>query len=493
MSPEVRLLLLPQDAPPDAVALDGDPVTAPALDLRPGFQDHLTVSRALITDLYELNMAASYLRRGMVGPATFSLFVRNMPVDRGFLISAGLEDCLSYLEDVAFDAEDLAWLAGAGFPADVVDAFAGLRFTGDVDAIPEGRVVLPNEPIMEVTAPIAEAQLVEAFLLNQVTFQTTVATKAARCRLAAADIDLVDFALRRTHGIDAGMAVARLSAIAGFVATSNVEAARRFGLPVAGTMAHAYIEAFPSEASAFRAFAQDLPGRTTFLVDTYDTMAGISTAIDVIRELGLGGSLGVRLDSGDLVALSREARRLLDAAGLREVRIFASGGLDEYELERFVAQRAPIDAAGVGTRMGVSADAPYVDSAYKLVAFGGRPVLKLSPGKVTLPGAKQIWRRQPIEEDLLSRRDEPGPAGAEPLLVPVMRDGRRVAAPEGIEAARARLTTDLEALPAEARALRRPTVPRVRVSTGLDELSRAVTAGLPRSGGGTSCAGPGLG
>lgn len=443
------------------------------------------MGRALITDLYELNMAASYLRRGMVGPATFSLFVRKLPVDRGFLVSAGLEDCLSYLEAFAFEDEDLAWLAGAGFPADIVDAFASLRFTCDVHAIPEGRIVLPNEPIIEVTGPIAEAQLVETYLLNQVTFQTAVATKAARSRLAAGDIDLVDFALRRTHGVDAGMAVARLSAIAGFVATSNVEAARRFGLRAAGTMAHSYIEAFPSEATAFRAFAEDLPERTTFLVDTYDTLAGVTTAIEVIRDLGLGGlgrSLGVRLDSGDLVALSRQARRLLDGAGLPEVRIFASGGLDEYELERFVAEGAPIDAAGIGTKMGVSADAPYLDSAYKLVAFGDRPVMKLSAGKVTLPGAKQVWRRRPIEEDVLARRDEPGPAGAEPLLIPVMRDGRRVAAPESIDTARARLQGDLESLPAEARRLRRPVVPRVRVSPALDDLYREVTETLPRLG-----------
>ena len=304
------------------------------------------MGRALITDLYELNMAASYLRRGMVGSATFSLFVRKLPADRGFLVAAGLEDCLSHLESFSFEDEDLAWLREAGFSPDTVDAFAGLRFTGDVFAVPEGRVVLTDEPILEVTAPIPEAQLVETYLLNQVTFQTALATKATRCRLAAGDIELVDFALRRTHGIEAGMAVARLSAIAGFGSTSNVDAARRFGLRAAGTMAHSYIEAFPTEVEAFRAFAQDLPERTTFLVDTYDTLTGVATAIEVIRELGLSGSLGVRLDSGDLVALARDARRMLDEAGLPQVRIFASGGLDEYDLERFVAEGAPIDAVG---------------------------------------------------------------------------------------------------------------------------------------------------
>ena len=239
--------------------------------------------------------------------------------------------------------------------------------------------------------------------------------------------------------------------MAGFVATSNVEAARRFGLRVAGTMAHAYIEAFPSEAEAFRAFAADLPERTTFLVDTYDTLAGVATAIDVIRELGLTGPLGVRLDSGDLVELARGARRLLDDAGLPQVRIFVSGGLDEYDLERFVAEGAPIDAAGVGTKLGVAADAPYLDSAYKLVAYGDRPVLKLSAGKATLPCAKQVWRRAPIEEDLLAGRDEARPLVGEPLLVPVMRAGARVAPPDSIETARARLDRDLDALPRRLR------------------------------------------
>ena len=447
----------------------------PALDRRPTSTHDRTVGRALITDLYELNMAASYLRRAMVGSATFSLFVRKLPADRGFLVAAGLEDCLSYLESFSFEDEDLGWLREAGFSPDEVDAFAGLRFRGDVFAVPEGRIVLADEPILEVTASLPEAQLVETYLLNQVTFQTALATKATRCRLAAGDIELVDFALRRAHGVEAGMAVARLSAIAGFGSTSNVEAARRFGLRAAGTMAHSYIEAFPKEVDAFRAFAQDLPERTTFLVDTYDTLTGVATAIEVIRELGLSGSLGVRLDSGDLVALARDARSMLNEAGLPQVRIFASGGLDEYDLERFVAEAAPIDAVGVGTRMGVSADAPSLDSAYKLVAYDGRPVLKLSAGKATLPGAKQVWRRSTIEEDLLAQREETGPDGAEPLLVPVMRAGMRVAPPDGIESARSRLSRDLAALAPEAIALREPVPPRVRVSERLGALAREIT------------------
>lgn len=429
----------------------------------------------LVTDLYELNMAASYLRRGMSGPATFSLFVRALPRDRGFLVAGGLEDCLTALESLAFEPEDLDWLRGAGFDDATVRAFAGLRFTGDVRAVPEGRVVLADEPLLEVTAPTAEAQLVETVLLNHITYQTAIATKAARCRLAAGGMDLVDFAFRRTHGIEAAMAVARLSSIAGFVATSNVEAARRYGLPAAGTMAHSYVEAFPREADAFRAFPEDLSGPVTFLVDTYDTLAGVRTAVRVIKDMRLDRPLAVRLDSGDLVALARETRGILDEAGLREVRIFASGGLDEYDLERFVLERAPIDAAGVGTRMGVSADAPSLDSAYKLVAFGDRPVCKLSPGKATLPGAKQVWRNFPIEQDVLALREEAGPDGHEPLLVDVMRNGRRLRDSDTIAAARDRCARDVAALPPGARRIRGPSSPRVRVSDELAALTTRTT------------------
>ena len=428
-----------------------------------------------MTDFYELNMAASYLRRGMTEPATFSLFVRRLPETRGFLVAAGLEDCLPWLESFAFDDEDLEWLSGAGFDQETLDAFASIRFTGDVHAVPEGRVVLADEPLMEVTAPLPEAQLLETFLLNQVTYQTAVATKAARCRLAAPDIHLVDFALRRTHGVDAGMAFARVSAMAGFTATSNVEAARRFGLQATGTMAHSYIEAFDREEDAFRAFAEDVPGRTTFLVDTYDTLEGVEAAVRTIRELGLTESLAVRIDSGDLAGLAREARRLLDGAGLPEVRIFVSGGLDEHDLERITSEGAPIDGAGVGTRVAVSDDAPYLDTVYKLVEYAGRPVLKLSAGKATLPGRKQVWRRLPHEDDVLGLRDEAGPEGGEPLLEPVMRRGVRAGPPDTLEASRGRLESDLRVLPPAAVDLRSPVAPRLRVSPGLGALTDEIS------------------
>lgn len=432
------------------------------------------MTRALVTDLYELTMAASYLRRGMGSPATFSLFVRTLPPQRGFLVAAGLEDCLTFLESFAFAEEDLRWVRDAGFDDETVDAFAGLRFTGDVWAVPEGRIVLPGEPLLEVTAPLPEAQLVETFLLNQVTFQTAIASKAARCRLAAGPIQLVDFALRRTHGVDAGMAVARLTAMVGFAATSNVEAARRHGLRAAGTMAHSFIEAFATERDAFRAFAEDHPDRLTFLVDTYDTIGGVEAAIEVIGELALTEGLAVRLDSGDLHALSREVRGVLDDAGLAHVRIFVSGGLDEVDLERFVAAGLPIDAAGVGTRLGVSADAPYLDSVYKLVAAGDRPVVKLSIGKATLPGPKQVWRRLPLTEDVLALRDEPVPPDHDPLLVPVMRGGRRVDPPGTIDDARTRFERDVDALPPAARRVQDPAPPPVRMSDALAALAAAL-------------------
>jgi nicotinate phosphoribosyltransferase len=423
---------------------------------------------ALLTDLYELNMAASYLRRGMDGSATFSLFIRRMPPHRGFLVATGLEACLDHLERFAFDEEDLTYLAGAGFDAAAVDAFRDLRFTGEVWAVPEGRVVYANEPLLEVTAPIAEAQLAETFLLNAISLHTTVATKAARCLIAAEGRELVDFSFRRDQGVDAALAVARACALVGFAATSNVDAAHRLGIRAAGTMAHSYVESFPSEVEAFRAFAEDFPGRTTFLVDTYDTFGGVRAAIEVIRELGLEPPLAVRLDSGDLAQLSRGARAILDEAGLPEVRVFASGGLDEYAIEGLVRGGAPIDAFGVGTMVGVSADAPYVDSVYKLVSYAGRPVSKLSPAKATAPGAKQVFRGP--DGDVIALRDEPPGEGQEPLLNRVMSGGRRTDAQEPLEAARTRFEHDLATIPDGAAGISDPMTPEIPLSDALRAL-----------------------
>jgi len=437
------------------------------------------VPGGLLADLYELNMAASYLRRAMTGPATFSLFVRRLPPGRGFLVAAGLEGCLQFLEGFSFTGEDLGYLRRVqGYGEDTLAAFARLRFTGDVQAVPEGRVVFAGEPLLEVTAPVAEAQLAETVLLNHVTFQTSVATKAARCVLAAGGAQLVDFSFRRTQGIDAGLAVARASAIAGFTATSNVEAARRYGLDAAGTMAHSFIEAFSNEEDAFTAFARDFPAKTTFLVDTYDTGQGVRAAIEVAQLLRLAGPVGVRLDSGDLAALARTARCMLDDAGLSDARIFASGGLDEYAIADLVAHGAPIDAYGVGTKMGVSADAPCLDSAYKLVAYAGRPVMKLSPGKVSQPGAKQVYRG--AGGDVLALRGEPAPPGYEPLLAPVMRHGRRLAPAEPLTMAQRRCADDLGRLPPDARAPRAPAPVPVTVSPQLTILRDRLAGELTR-------------
>lgn len=425
---------------------------------------------ALLTDLYELNMAASYLRRGMRQEATFSLFVRTLPPTRGFLVSAGLEPCLEFLETFDFPERDLDYLEDVlHFPRDVVDAFAGLRFQGEVWAVPEGRIVHAGEPLLEITAPIAVAQLVEPFLLNQITFHTTIASKAARCVIAADGRDVVDFALRRTQGLEAAMTVARVSSIVGFSSTSNVEAARQLGLNVAGTMAHSYVESFPTEAEAFRTFARDFPERTTFLVDTYDTLNGVRAAIAVMKELNLSEHLGIRIDSGELGQLSRAAREILDDAGLPEVRIFVSGGLDEVEVDRLVRSGAPIDAFGVGTRVGVSADAPSLDSAYKLVEYDSRPMLKLSSQKATSPGRKQVFRGP--DGDTIGLRDEALPAESEPLLVPVMTDGRRTGPHRTLETARGLFHADLERLPEPMKATERPDQHVPRVSDALLQLT----------------------
>ncbi|MGA8296427.1 MAG: nicotinate phosphoribosyltransferase [Acidimicrobiales bacterium] len=437
-----------------------------------------SVVRALSTDLYEIKMAASYLRRGMKEPATFSLFIRRIPSSRGYLVAAGLEDCLSYLENLRFDPDELEYLSRIGFDDRDLESLAALRFTGEVRAIPEGRVVLANEPLLEVTAPIAEAQLVETYLLNQITFQTAMASKAARCVTAAGEIELFDFALRRTHGIEAADALARLCAIAGFKGTSNVSAACHFGLTAVGTMAHSYIEAFAKEEDAFRAFAEDFPERSVFLVDTYDTPTGVDRAAELISRLRLHDT-AVRIDSGDLARLSREARRRLDAAGLNSTRVFVSGGVDEHALERFVADHDPIDAAGIGVMLGVSYDAPTLDSAYKLVEIDGRPTMKLSPERVNLPGAKQLWRSASVFEDILGVRDETGPVGGEALLGVVMQGGKRVGEPDSIKQAADRLQKDLARLPEEARRVRSPIAPSAAVSVELTSLADRV-ADTPR-------------
>ncbi|WP_405895525.1 MULTISPECIES: nicotinate phosphoribosyltransferase [unclassified Streptomyces] len=435
------------------------------------------MSSATTTDLYEVTMAMSYLREGMSGPATFSLFVRDLPPGRGFLVAAGLESSLDFLSGFRVGAEDVdAFASALHRPPRDLAPLLGTEFTGQVRAVPEGRIVLAGEPLLEVTAPLPQAQLVETYLLNQVSHQTTIASKAARCVLAAAGHPVVDFSLRRTHGPQAGYQAARLSGMVGFAGTSNVAAATAEGLPAVGTMAHSYIEAFGTEEAAFRAFARAHPGPLTLLVDTYDTEAGVRVAARVLRDLdqaARGPGSAVRLDSGDLGALASRARALLDAAGLPDVRIVASGGLDEYSVDDLVRSGAPIDVYAVGTRVGVSADAPYLDSAYKMVEYDGRPVMKLSSAKVTAPGAKQVFRR-PGYADVIGLRDEPPPDGGLPLLEPVMRNGKRTAGRPDPAERDERYAADLAGLPPAARRIRAPVAPRAATSARLTALAAEV-------------------
>jgi len=435
------------------------------------------MTQGLATDLYQLTMFASYLHASMGEQATFSLFVRKLPPNRSFWVANGLEDAIAAVETMRFEPDDLDYLASLGFDDVVCDALAGFRFEGDIWAAPEGTVLLPGEPVVEVTAPLPQAQLVETALLNQVTYQSAIATKAARCMLAASGrASLVDFSLRRTHGMEAAMAAARAMAIAGFVATSNVEAARRLGIPPAGTMAHSYIEAFPDERSAFGAFARLFPERTTFLVDTFEVTQGLRAAIETSRSHGLAQGFGVRIDSGDLDELSREARHLLDQAGLSKAAIVASGNLDEFEVKRLLDSGAPIDVFGLGTRVGTSSDAPYLDTAYKLVQYGEKPVMKLSEGKETLPGPKQVYRSD--EGDLLTVRSDPPPFNGRALLEKFVSSGSRVRPPEPWQEANRRLWKDLEALPPAARQIESPAILEPEISPALHQLTEEVRSSL---------------
>jgi nicotinate phosphoribosyltransferase len=438
---------------------------------------------ALFTDLYELRMAASYFREQMRGEATFSLFVRKLPPQRSFLVAAGLQDVLEFLRQFQFSEAAIRYVRSlGGFDPAFLDFLADLRFTGSVRAVPEGTVVFANEPLLEVTAPIIEAQLVETAILNFCHLQTLQASKAVRSVLAARGRPVVDFGLRRTHGIDAGLKAARAAFIVGAEMTSNVLAGLYYGIPPAGTMAHSYIEAFAHEIDSFRAFARAFPAGTTLLVDTYDTLAATHKAVTVARELeGRGQRLAaVRLDSGDIPRLSKEVRRLLDEVGLGYVRIFVSGGLDEDAVQTLLDAGAPIDAFGIGTRMNVSADAPYFDMAYKIVSYAGRNVLKLSAGKATLAGEKQVYRFRgddgSFANDVLALREEPAPAGGEPLLRPVMRGGALVEPLPSLPAIRDYARAQIAALPGAVRRLRDPATYSVRYSERLLAGQRALEA-----------------
>ncbi len=425
-------------------------------------------------------MAQALFRQGMSATATFSLFIRTYPPNRAFFVSAGLEDVLDYLSNLNFSGQAIDYLRALGiFSEDFLQYLRGVRFTGSVRAIPEGRLYFADEPAVEVTAPIIEAQLVETFIINQVNLQSMLATKAARCVWAAQGRGIADFASRRTQGTDAALKMARASYIAGFNSTSNVLAASLYGMPPAGTMAHSFVSAFATELDAFRAYAESFPDRTTLLLDTYDTIAGTWNAVQVAKEMEADGQqlVAVRLDSGDFDELSRQVRRILDDSGLDYVKILASGGLDEYELETLVKAGAPIDLFGVGTKAGVSADAPWSDMAYKLVCFDDRPVMKLSTGKVSLPGAKQVFRTKDaggmFAKDIIALQDEELPGGL-PVLEEVMKDGQRTGPAASLEQVRGRFQEDFAALDERFKALNNPPRYPVSISGRLERLTSKV-------------------
>jgi nicotinate phosphoribosyltransferase len=417
---------------------------------------------SLLVDLYELTMAASYHAERMNEPAVFELFVRHLPPRRDWLLAAGLGPALRLVSELRFGERELDYLGSLGFEPSFLDYLSSFRFRGDVDALPEGTVCFANEPLVRVTAPLIEAQLLETLLLNQINFQTMAATKAARVVLAAgggepgAGEKVIDFSPRRDQGIDAAMKVARSAAIAGCGGTSNVAAAMRYGLDPVGTMAHSYILSFPSEEEAFTAFLRAFPDQGVLLVDTYDVEGGVRNAILASQEQGVP-LRGVRIDSGDLDRLSRRTRELLDRAGMEEAAIVVSGDLEEGRIAELVAAAAPIDRFGVGTELGTSRDSPTVNGIYKIVAHadeegGWRGVRKLSLAKETIPGAKQVFRRfnrrGQLAGDTVGATEETLPG--EPLLTTAMRAGE-VVDTEPLERLRARAEQNLRALPAALR------------------------------------------
>jgi nicotinate phosphoribosyltransferase len=415
-------------------------------------------SSPLLTDLYQLNMIEAYLAHGETKTAVFELFVRRLPARRGFLMAAGLEQALKFIENLRFAADEIAWLSNTGwFAARTLAYLSDLRFTGDIHAMPEGTIFFADEPILRITAPLPEAQLVETRLINILHFQSLIASKAARMVLAAPGKLLVDFGLRRTHGAEAGLMASRASYIAGFSGTATVLAAKLFDIPVLGTMAHSYIQAHDSEAVAFERFAGARPNDLVFLIDTYDTEAAARKVVALAPRLEAAGIKisGVRLDSGDLIALSKSVRRILDEGGLGHVTIFASGGLDEDELMALGTANAPINGFGIGTNLTTSSDVPALDCAYKLQEYAGLPRRKHAPGKATLPGCKQVWRRYhpdgSMAADTLSLENDE--QDGRELIRLFMRRGKRVSPPPTLDEIRKHAARELQSLPAPLREL----------------------------------------
>ena len=436
---------------------------------------------ALLTDLYQLTMLQTYYERGMTDTAVFELFFRRLPPkQRNFLLAAGLEQVVEFLEELRFQPDELEWLARQNhFTPKFVDQLAQLRFTGDVDAMPEGTVLFASEPIIRVVAPLPEAQLVETRLMNLMHFQTMIASKAARAVIQAPDKLLVDFGLRRAHGAEAGLLAARATYLAGMSGTATVLAGTMYGVPIFGTMAHSFIQAHESETEAFENFARSHPDNITFLIDTYDTEAAAHKIVKLAPKLIRDGIKirAVRLDSGDLAEHARKVRRIFDEGGLPEVRIFASGGIDEFALRDLLRiKRAPIDGFGIGSGMDTSYDVPTFDCAYKLQEYAGRARRKRSEGKATWPGRKQVYRRygadQCMSGDLLTLEQDAQPG--EGLLKPVMRGGRRLAGLDTLEQARDRARDQLARLPEPLRSLEAAPLYPVTVSNALKGLAEEV-------------------
>ncbi len=434
---------------------------------------------ALLTDLYQLNMMQAYLDHGETKTAVFEFFVRALPARRGFLIAAGLEQALDFLENTRFPAAEIDWLKSTGrFGDNLLDYLREFRFSGDVHAMPEGTVFFANEPILRITAPLPQAQFAESRLINILHLQTLIAAKAARVLLAAPGKLLVDFGLRRAHGAEAGLMAARASYIAGFAGTATVLAGRDFGIPIYGTMAHSFIEAFADETAAFAAFAQSRPDNLVLLLDTYDTEAAARKVVALAPRLKAKGIAirGVRLDSGDLVALSRSVRSILDAGGLNDVTIFASGGLDEDAIAGFARVKAPIDGLGVGTSLTTSSDVPALDCVYKMQEYAGLARRKRSANKATWPGRKQVWRRYGTDGrmagDLLGLEGHDG--DGEPLIQPVMQGGRRLRPAPSLDDIRRHAKRELERLPEPLRRLEPGTTYPVEVADELVQLAAEV-------------------
>jgi nicotinate phosphoribosyltransferase len=449
------------------------------------------VAGALLTDLYQLNMLQAYLDHGETKPAVFEFFVRKLPARRGFLMAAGLEQALEFLEQLRFSAEEIEWLKRTGrFRDNLLDYLAAFRVSGDVHAMPEGTVFFADEPILRVTAPMPQAQLVETRLINILHFQSLIASKAARMILAAPGKMLVDFGLRRAHGAEAGLAAARASYVAGFAGTATVPAEQLWGIPTFGTMAHSFVQAFDDESDAFEKFAHSRPENLTLLIDTYDTEAAARKVVKLAPRLEAAGIKirAVRLDSGDLTALSKSVRRILDAGGLEHVTIFASGGLDEDSIAAIVAAGAPIDGFGVGTSLTTSSDVPALDCVYKLEEYAGSPRRKRSTGKATWPGRKQVWRQYGADGrmsgDVMSVESD-GQTG-EQLLQPVMREGRRTEPSPALAVCRARSARELARLPEMLRRLEPAQAYPVEVTGALSDLAAEVDRRLGQAGRGKS-------